>query len=151
MWLDATLAYLHYISIFILFAFLTVQLVFIREPLDERLVRRLGRIDIAYFASAIAVLVTGFLRATLGAKGADFYFGYWPIYVKLALFLAVGVISVKPTLTFIRWKRMYEKDPSWRVSADEQAMMRRLISIEVHIVALIPLVAVIMARGLGHS
>jgi len=150
MWLDAVLAYLHYIAIFMLFAFLTVQLVFIREPLDERLVRRLGRIDIAYFVTAIAVLVTGFLRATLGAKGADFYFGSWPIYVKLGLFLAVGIISVKPTLTFIQWKRMFEKDPSWRVPGDEQVRMRRLISIEVHIAALIPLVAVIMARGLGR-
>ena len=151
MWLDATLAYLHYMSIFMLFALLTVQLVLIREPLDERLVRRLGRIDIVYFVSAIAVLVTGFLRATLGAKGADFYFSSWPIYVKLALFLAVGIISVKPTLTFIQWKRMYEKDPSWRVPGEEQVRMRRLISIEVHIAALIALVAVIMARGLGHS
>ncbi len=150
MWLDATLAYLHYISIFLLFAILTVQLVLIREPLDERLVRRLGRIDIAYFVSAIAVLVTGFLRATLGAKGADFYFNSWPIYVKLALFLAVGIISVKPTLTFIRWRRFFEKDAAWKVPGDEQASIRRLIMIEVHLAALIPVFAVIMARGLGH-
>jgi len=150
MWLDATLAYLHYIAIFMLFAFLTVQLVFIREPLDERLVRRLGRIDIAYFVTAIAVLVTGFLRATLGAKGADFYFNSWPIYVKLGLFLAVGIISVKPTLTFIRWRRFFEKDAAWKEPGDEQASIRRLIMIEVHLAALIPVFAVIMARGLGH-
>ena len=43
---------------------------------------------------AIAALVTGFLRLTLGAKGADFYFSGWPIYAKLGLFLAVGIISV---------------------------------------------------------
>src|SRR5689334_16230398 len=103
MWLDAILAYLHFTAIFLLFAFLTVQVVLIRQPLDQRMVRLIGRMDIWYFSSAIAALVTGFLRATLGAKGADFYFNAWPIYAKIGLFLAVAVVSVKPTMTFIRW------------------------------------------------
>jgi putative membrane protein len=150
MWLDAILAYLHYTSIFLLFAFLTAQLILIRGPLDMRTVRLLGRMDIWYFSSAGAALATGFLRATLGAKGADFYFNAWPIYAKIALFLAVGIISVKPTLMFIQWRRAFEKDASWQVPADEQAKIRRLVMIEVHLAALIPVFAVIMARGLGH-
>jgi putative membrane protein len=150
MWLDAILAYLHYTSIFLLFAFLTAQLILIRGPLDMRTVRLLGRMDIGYFSSAGAALATGFLRATLGAKGADFYFNAWPIYAKIALFLAVGIISVKPTLMFIQWRRAFEKDASWQVPADEQAKIRRLVMIEVHLAALIPVFAVIMARGLGH-
>jgi putative membrane protein len=150
MWLDATLAYLHYIAIFLLFAFLTVQAVLVRGSLDERTVRLLGRMDIWYFGSAIAVLATGFLRATLGAKGADFYFSAWPIYVKIGLFVAVGVISVMPTLTFIRWRRYFDKDSAWKVPADEQKNTRRLVMIEVHLAALIPVFAVIMARGLGR-
>jgi putative membrane protein len=150
MWLDAVLAYLHFTAIFLLFAFLTVQVILIRQPLDMRTVRLLGRMDIWYFSSAIAALVTGFLRATLGAKGADFYFNTWPIYGKIALFLAVAVISVKPTLTSIRWRRMYERDAAWQVPPAEQAAMRRLIMVEVHLAALIPVFAVIMSRGLGH-
>jgi len=150
MWLDAILAYLHFTAIFLLFAFLTVQVILIRQPLDMRTVRLLGRMDIWYFSSAIAALITGFLRATVGAKGADFYFNAWPIYVKIGLFLAVGLISVKPTMTFIRWKRMYERDAAWQVPALEQASMRRLVMVEVHLAALIPVFAVIMSRGLGH-
>jgi len=150
MWLDAILAYLHFTAIFLLFAFLAVQVILIRQPLDMRTVRLLGRMDIWYFSSAIAALITGFLRATVGAKGADFYFNAWPIYVKIGLFLAVGLISVKPTMTFIRWKRMYERDAAWQVPALEQASMRRLVMVEVHLAALIPVFAVIMSRGLGH-
>ena len=150
MWLDALLAYLHFTAIFLLFAFLTVQIILIRQPLDMRTVRLLGRMDIWYFSSAMAALVTGFLRATVGAKGADFYFNAWPIYVKIGLFLAVGLISVKPTMTFIRWKRMYERDAAWQVPAGEQTAMRKLVMIEVHLAALIPVFAVIMSRGLGH-
>lgn len=150
MWLDAVLAYLHFTAMFLLFAFLTVQVILIRQPLDMRTVRLLGRMDIWYFSSAMATLVTGFLRATVGAKGADFYFNAWPIYAKIGLFLAVAVVSVKPTMTFIRWKRMYERDAAWQVPVDEQAAMRRLIMVEVHLAALIPIFAVIMSRGLGH-
>ena len=151
MWLDAILAYLHFVAIFMLFAFLTTQAILIRAPLEARTVRLIGRTDLWYFGSAFAVLVTGFLRAVLGAKGADFYFNAWPIYAKIALFVAVGVISVKPTMTFIRWRRAQDDNASWQVPPDEQAKVRRLIMIEVHLAALIPVFAVIMSRGLGQS
>jgi len=150
MWLDAALAYLHFAAIFTLFAFLSVQAVLLKGPLDERLVRLLGRMDLWYAGSAGVVLLTGFLRAGLGAKGGDFYFGAWPIYVKIAMFLAVGIISIYPTLAFIRWRRAYEHDPAWQLPAAEHARIRKLVMTEVHLAALIPIVAVIMARGLGR-
>jgi putative membrane protein len=150
MWMDAVLAYLHFTAIFLLFAFLTTQVVLIRQPLDARNVRLIGRMDLWYFGSAIAALVTGFLRAAFGAKGGDFYFGAWPIYAKIGLFLAIAAISIKPTMTFIRWRRTMEAEPGWQVPAAEHAAMRKLVFIEVHLAALIPVFAVIMARGLGH-
>jgi len=147
--LDAILAYLHFSAIFILFAFLSVQLVMLRGPLDAAAIRKLGRIDLGYFGAAMAVVLTGFLRLGLGAKGADFYMGSWPFYVKIALFIAVGLISVKPTMTFIRWRRDLD-DPAWKLPEEERRRVRRLVMIEVHLAALIPLFAVIMARGLGR-
>lgn len=150
MWLDAALAYLHYMAIFILFAFLTMQAMVLRRPLDQHAVRLLGRADLWYAGAAIAALVTGMLRAGAGAKGFDFYFSAWPIYVKIAIFVCVGLMSIKPTLTFIRWRRAYEQDASWVVPATEHARTRRIVMAEVHLAALIPIVAVIMARGLGR-
>ena len=150
MWLDAALSYLHFNAIFLVFAFLTVEVVLMRGTLDAAAVRLLGRVDIWYFSSAIAALATGFLRLAFGAKGADFYLNAWPVYVKLALFVAVAVVSIRPTLTFITWRRSFERDESWAVDPAERAAMRRLVMIEVHLAALIPLVAVIMARGLGN-
>ncbi len=149
MWLDAVLAYLHYTAIFVLFAFLTVQAVLVRQPLDERAVRQLGRMDLWYASSAGAVLATGLLRAWLGAKGWGFYFGSWPVYAKIALFIAVGAISAQPTVAFVRWRRRFERDPAWTVPAAEQARVRRLVMTEVHLAALIPALAVMMSRGLG--
>ena len=150
MWLDAILAYLHYLSIFMLFGFLLVQAIFVGRPLDAATIRLLGRLDIGYFGAAAAALVTGFLRAIYGAKGPDFYFDAWPIYVKIGLFLAIGMISIKPTLTFIQWRRMLDHEPAWKVPPGEQRKIRRLVMIEAHLAALIPVFAVIMARGLAR-
>ena len=149
LWLDAGLAYLHFIAVFVLFAFLSVELVLLKASLDERTVRLLGRMDLWYFGSAIAVLFTGILRMTLGAKGPDFYLSGWPVYAKLGLFLVVGLMSVYPTMAFIRWKRGFDHDPSWRIPAGEQSHLRRFVLVELHLAALIPLVAVIMSRGLA--
>ena len=150
MWLDAILAYLHFTAIFLLFSFLVVETMMMRGALDAPAVRLLGRVDIWYFGAAIAVLATGFMRLVWGAKGAEFYLSAWPIYVKVGLFLAVGMISVGPTLRFIQWRRLFERDAAWRVPDAERRHVRRLIMLEVHLAALIPLFAVIMARGLGH-
>jgi putative membrane protein len=150
MWLDAILAYLHFSAIFILFAFLSIELAMLKDELAATAIRRIGRIDVWYFASAMAVLATGFARLVFGAKGADFYLSSWPIYVKLGLFVTVAVISVTPTLRFIQWRRELDHDPAWRLPEGEQRRMRRLVLIEVHLAALIPLVAVIMSRGLGR-
>jgi putative membrane protein len=147
--LDAILAYLHFSAIFVLFAFLSVELVMLRAPLDARAIRLIGRVDLWYFGAAIAALVTGFLRLALGAKGAEFYMNAWPFYVKIGLFLAVGLISIQPTVAFIRWRRALD-DAAWRMDEAEQSRVRRLVMIEVHLAALIPLFAVIMARGLGR-
>ncbi|HXZ48228.1 MAG TPA: DUF2214 family protein [Usitatibacter sp.] len=150
MWLDAILAYLHFIAVFMLFSFLVVETMMMRGALDLAAVRLLGRVDIWYFASAIAVLATGFLRLVFGIQGPEFYLSAWPIYVKLALFFAVGIISVGPTLRFIRWRRLFERDAGWSVPDEERRRVRRLVMIEVHIAAVIPLVAVIMSRGLAR-
>ena len=148
--LDAVLAYLHFIAIFLLFSFLTTQLILMRSPLDARTIRLLGRVDIGYAISAAVVLLTGMLRLGFGAKGADFHLGAWPVYVKVGLFLTVGLISIKPTLEFIKWRRALDHDPAWQLPAAAQAAMRKIVMIEVHLAALIPVFAVMMARGLGH-
>jgi putative membrane protein len=150
-WLDAALAYLHFIAIFALFGFLTAEAMLIRATLDANGIRLLGRIDLWYFGAAMVVLVTGFLRLGLGAKGADFYLASWPIYVKIGLFLLVAIVSIYPTMAFMRWRRMLERDPAWRPEEGERIRYRKLVMAEVHLVALIPVFAVIMARGLGRG
>ena len=150
MWLDAILAYLHFSAIFLLFGFLTAEAMLIRRPLDAPGVRLLGRIDMWFGLASLLVLVTGFARLGFGAKGGDFYLSSWPIYVKIGLFLVVGLISIYPTLAFLRWRKSLDHDAGWKVPDDEQRKYRKLVMAEVHLAALIPVFAVIMSRGIGR-
>jgi len=54
MWLDAILAYLHYSAIFLVFGFLTVEVMLVRQPVDARSAVLLSRCDLWYLGSAIA-------------------------------------------------------------------------------------------------
>jgi putative membrane protein len=150
MWLDALFAYLHYIAILVLVGFLAAEMVLLRGVLDARAIRLLGKVDVVYFGSAMAALATGFVRLVFGAKGADFYMNAWPFYVKFALFVAVGIVSIQPTLAFIRWRRMLDHDPAWPVPDAERRRMWRRVMIEAHLAAMIPVFAVVMSRGLGR-
>jgi putative membrane protein len=149
MWLDALFAYLHFAAIFGLAGFMAAELVFVRGALDASAVRRLVRVDVAYFISAMVVLVTGGLRLAMGAKGPDFYLNAWPFYVKFGLFIAVGIISIQPTLMYGRWKRSFEHDAAWSVPDQDRLRARRLLLLQVHLAAMIPVFAVVMSRGLG--
>ena len=150
MWLDAFLAYLHFTAVFILFAFLAVEIYLVRLRLDATTIRQLARVDAWYAGAALAVLGTGLARVIWGAKGSAFYLGDWVFYAKVALFVAVGLISIKPTLAFLRWRKSLESDPAWTVPDAERNAMRGWLMIEIHIAAMIPVFAVIMARGLGR-
>ncbi len=150
MWLDAALAYLHFSAVFVLFAFLTVEVMLARGTLGEGQVRMLCRVDLWYLGAAVAALATGLARAIWGAKGWAFYAGDWAFHAKLTAFVVVGALSVPPTLAFLRWRRRAGSDPGFVVPEDERKRLRRYLMWEVHVAALIPLLAVIMSRGLGR-
>jgi putative membrane protein len=146
---DALLAYFHYVAIFLLFAFLTVEAMLLRNPLDGSAVKLIARVDLWYFAAAILALASGLSRLVWGAKGAGFYSGNPVLYVKLGLFLAVGVLSIPPTLQFLRWARALKADAAFTPPEAERQHARRLVMLSLHLAALLPLLAVLLARGIG--
>lgn len=150
MWLDAALAYLHFSAVFVLFAFLTVEVMLARGELREAAIRMLCRVDAWYLGATVAAFATGLARAIWGAKGWAFYAGDWVFHAKLAAFVVVGALAVAPTLAFHRWRGRVEAGQGFAVPENERRRLRRYLMWEVHVAALIPLLAVIMARGLGR-
>jgi putative membrane protein len=148
MWTDAILAYLHYAAILTLVWFFAKEWTLLRAGAANVDIERLALADAGFGASAGAVLVTGALRATLGAKGWAFYAHNPAFHAKIGLFVLVALISIAPTLMFLRWRKARRGDPSFAVDAAQWKKARVLVMIELHLLALIPLAAVIMSRGL---
>lgn len=147
--MEPLLAYLHYLSIVVLGAFLTAELIVCRPPLRAEHVRLLPRLDVVFFAGAILALATGLLRLFFYAKGLGFYLPNPTFHAKMALYVAIALISIRPTLGFIRWRR--ELAAGGPLPDDAAvARVRRLIHLELALFALMPLLAVLMARGIGR-
>jgi putative membrane protein len=143
--MEPLVAYLHYLSIILTGGFLIGELVMCRPGITGEQARRLAGIDVVFFVSALAALATGLLRLFYYSKGLSFYTGNPAFWVKMALYVIIAGMSIKPTRTFMRWKR------AGAVPArDEIAGARRFIHIELGLLALIPLMAVLMARGIGR-
>lgn len=146
---EPLVAYLHYLSIVLTGGFLIAEMVVCRPGMTEEQRRRLPGIDVVFFVSALAALATGLLRLFFYAKGVGFYLGNPFFWAKMALYVSVAVLSIKPTLTFGRWKRALAAG-SGAPAADEITSVRRILHIEVALFALMPLMAVLMARGIGR-
>ncbi|MDM0051045.1 DUF2214 family protein [Variovorax sp. J22R115] len=149
MTLEAILAYLHLLAILTMVVFIASEAALCRvEWLNAAVVERLGKVDMVYGIAAIAVLATGVARTWWGIKGTAWYWTNPLLYLKLTLFIIVGVISIFPTLTYSRWRKALRSSGSLPAEA-EIRKTRKLVMIQAHLIALIPLVAVFLARGFG--
>src|SRR5882672_4980212 len=147
--MEAAIAYLHFVSAFLVAAFLVAEFFLCTGDLQPAQVKALARVDLYYLIAAAAVLVGGVLRVFAVGKGAGFYLNNPVFYIKVTLFVAVGLISVRPTLQFIRWNRAINTGQERILHDADIAMARRYIALELALLAFIPLMAVLMARGIG--
>ena len=147
--MEAAAAYLHFFSIMLIAALLVAQFALCSRDLQPPQVQTLARIDILYLISAVLALATGLARLFIAPKGASFYFMNPVFYIKIALFLAVGLVSVMPTLQFIRWNRALKAGEGRVLRDSDIQTARRYIALELFLLTCIPLAAVLMARGIG--
>ncbi len=143
--LDLILAIAHHLLVFALFGVLFAEFMMVRRGMAPETVSKVGAIDIAYGALAGLIVVAGFSRAVFAAKGWTYYSHNLFFWAKIATFAVVGLLSVPPTLAFIRWRRA-----GTAPSDAEVAGVRRYLHIELALFALLPAFAAAMARGYGE-
>jgi putative membrane protein len=146
---DALLAWLHYLAIFTLIVPLTAQAVLLRPDMPAASVRRLARYDRIYLASALVVIATGLLRLFYGAKGVAFYLSNPWFHAKMGLFIAIALLSLRPTMAFLKWYRQARMLPGFVPTNAEIARIRRWVMVQAHLFGLLPLFAALMSRGIG--
>ncbi len=149
MFLDWLLASFHHLAVFSLAGILAAELALTAAILDGRAVLRLARIDAWFGIMAAIVVAAGLLRVFFAAKGFDYYLANTFFWIKMALFVAVGVISTVPTFSFIGWRSQIRADAAFHPPAAEVSRLRKALYAEAALFALIPLCAAAMARGYG--
>lgn len=146
MLLESLLAYLHISALLAVVVFLSSQAALCRpEWINAAAVKRLQRLDLIYLIAAMALLATGLARAWWGIKGNGWYWSQPLLHIKLTAYLVIGGLSLIPTLAFRRWARALPTLPE----PAEVRRVRRWIMIEAHLLMLVPLAAVLLARGVG--
>lgn len=146
---DLILAILHHLGVFTVAGVIAAELALIRPGMSMDKILQAAKIDALYGIAAGMVLFIGFARVFFGLKGSAFYLQNPVFWAKLIAFIAVGVLSITPTLLLIHWRDKAKKDPSFLPSVDEIANVRRYVKIEAHVFVLIPILAAAMARGYG--
>jgi putative membrane protein len=143
--LDLVLAIAHHLLIFALFGVLAVEFVVVRPGVTQAWIARIGRVDLWYGILAALILAVGSSRAVFAAKGWLYYSHNAFFWAKIATFALVGLLSVPPTIAYIRWRRADGPPGDAQVR-----QVRRLLWAEVILFALLPAFAAAMARGYGE-
>jgi putative membrane protein len=120
-----------------------------RTPEDPGVLARLLQADALWGVAALLWIATGLLRVFSGLeKQPGFYLRNGFFWVKMALFLLVFVLEIRPMVTFARWRKARARNAPTSPAAG--AALSGLIAVndaETTLVILIPFVAALMARG----
>ena len=146
---EVLVVYLHFAAMILIAVFLAIEYLICVPGMARETVKLLARLDILYLIAAVLAVATGVARLVWFGKGAGFYLHNPVFYIKLALFVAIGLISVPPTMQYLRWMRMLRTGSDAVTAEFEVLRARRYVLAELVLFAIIPLLAVLMARGIG--
>jgi putative membrane protein len=115
--------------------------------IDE--MRGIQRLDLVYGISASLLLIVGLLRVFFYEKGISFYMQSPFFWVKMVTFAIVGLLSIGPTMRFIRWNKLLKEGQLPVMSDADFDRTRHILWLELAGLAVILLSAAFMARGIG--
>jgi putative membrane protein len=145
----AGVAYMHYLSIMVCFGALVLERRLIKPNPNKADATLMVITDVVYGLAALALLGSGILRVLYFGQGAEFYTENPVFWWKVGLYIAVGTLSLYPTITYILWAIPLRKGELPKVSEALANRLALILNIELAGFALIPLVATLMARGVG--
>ncbi len=145
----AIVTYFHFVSIILLFIALTLEKVLFKPGIDQKTARKILVFDSLYGIAALLLLTTGLLKFFLYGKGSAYYIHNYIMWIKLALFAIVGLLSIYPTVYFLKWRKILKRGEEMVISEKAYKNISLLIHLELAIAILIPLLATLLARGFG--
>jgi len=145
MTLEILLRYIHFISIFAIVSSLVCEHLLLKKTLLRSEISRLANIDAVYGIAALTLLTVG-LTLWLGSVGkpAVYYTKNWIFHTKITLFATVGLLSIYPTVFFLK-NRKGKQDEAIQIPKSIFWLLR----FELLLLFIIPLLAGLMAHGIG--
>ena len=146
---SAGVAYVHYLSFMVCFGALVLERRLIRPNPNRQDATLMVITDVVYGIAALALLLSGIARVLHFGQGTSFYTENPLFWWKVGTYLAVGSLSLYPTITYILWAIPLRKGELPQVSEALANRLRWILNIELVGFAAIPFLATLMARGVG--
>ena len=127
----------------ILLMAITVQHLLLKGKVEAKLMKKLSILDATIGVCALVVLLSGLSLWLWVGKPAGFYSHNWVFHTKVTLFVLAALLSLVPTV-FILKNRRTQSD----VIVPKSIVM--VIRLELLLLCTIPLLAVLMANGVGY-
>ena len=128
-----------------MFACLAMQHFLIKPKVSMETFKKISFIDKIYGLSAIVTLVCGFLLWFVVGKPAIFYMKNAILHTKITLFFIMGLISIYPTFYFIKNRKLKVTE----IEIPKKIIM--FVRVELLIFIVLPLLANLMASGIGNK
>jgi putative membrane protein len=145
----AVFAWLHLVAVGLAVGLLLSEYWMCRRIPDRLQVRLLGTVDLGYFLALIGSLATGLARMRLEGQDTAYYLANRLFWLKIALFIAIGLIALFPARQYIRWNREARTAPAFAPLTRELERVRGSLALQLGLMLLLPLLAILTARGYG--
>jgi putative membrane protein len=146
---SAVFAFLHFAAVFGIFGTVFVEWHTMSPAPTYAEARRIQVCDKWFGILAGVVLIIGFLRVFYFEKGYRFYASNGFFHAKMGLFVVVGLLSIYPTIRFLKWRAQTKQGLAPAVSAEEYKRIMLVLRAELVLLLGMALCASFMARGLG--
>jgi len=145
----ALFAWLHLLAFGVAAGLLLTEHWLCRRMPDRTQVKLLGMVDLGYLLALIASLATGLARALYYGQDAAYYLANRLFWLKITIYLVIVLMAVSPTLQYIRWNREARTAPSFAPLTREVERVRASIALGLGLWLILPLLAILVARGYG--
>ena len=146
----ALVAYGHYLSVLGMVGCVIAERASIKANMDEEEELLIFTTDTVFGVFGILMLYTGYLRATEYEKGFDFY-SHEPIFWLKLVFVAVFAASSLFNTTVLLKRNFVDKGAFVPIGDKLASRMIQICNAELTALALIPLTATFMARGVLYN
>ena len=137
------LRYVHLLAVLVLIGGILIENSAAKPSISGEDARNLARVDAACGVSMILLLIVGLILWFGVGKPPDFYSVNPVFHAKLTLVIALMITAIKPALFFIK----HRESTAEQLKVPTSVLL--CLRIEVGLILVIPILAWLMARGVG--